>query len=160
MFVRKSKNHKGRIYLSIVQGYRDDLGKSKQRTIEKLGYLDELEKLYDDPIAHFGAIAKKRTEEEKEPDLLISLSDKLLPQKENRKNLGYAVLQRIYNELAIGEFFKGKQRKMEGDFNLNAIFKLLVYSRILKPASKQATFNAKDSFFESFNFSLKDIYSD
>ena len=37
-------------------------GKVKHKTIEKIGYLDELEKnLHDDPlIAHFKAIAKER----------------------------------------------------------------------------------------------------
>jgi transposase len=158
MYVRKSKNNNGRIYLSIVQGYRDELGKAKQRTIEKLGYLDDLEKLYDDPYAHFSAIAKKRTKEEVVPDLIIKLSEKLSPQTNNRKNLGYSVLQKIYNELSIGEFFQEKQRKTDVSFNLNSIFRLLVYSRILKPGSKQANFNNRESFFENFKFSLKDIY--
>lgn len=35
MFLRKSKSH-NKIYLSFVQGYRDEDGKVKQKTIEKL----------------------------------------------------------------------------------------------------------------------------
>lgn len=41
MFLRKSKSH-NKIYLSFVQGYRDEDGKVKQKTIEKLGYLEDL----------------------------------------------------------------------------------------------------------------------
>jgi transposase len=158
MFLKKSKNHKGRIYLSLVQGYRDESGKSKQKTIEKIGYLDELEKKYDDPIAHFTEEAIRRTESEKIPELLINLSEKLPSNTNSRKNLGYAILQSIYRELGLPDFFKLKQRKIDASFNLNAIFKLLTYSRILNPASKKATFEAKESYFESFRFSLDDIY--
>ena len=49
----------------VLQG-----GKVKQKTVEKLGYLDELEKLYPDPIAHFKALAKERT---RESEYMISI---------------------------------------------------------------------------------------
>ena len=59
MFLKKSWNKNGRIFLSIVHGYSID-GKTRHRTIKALGYLDELEKQYDDPISHFKAIAKQK----------------------------------------------------------------------------------------------------
>ena len=43
MYLRKSLSN-GKIYLSFVQWYRDETGKVKQKTIEKLGYLDDLKK--------------------------------------------------------------------------------------------------------------------
>ena len=43
MFLKKSISN-GKIYLSFVQGYRDENGKVKQKTVEKLGYLDDLKK--------------------------------------------------------------------------------------------------------------------
>ena len=64
MFLRKNYSKKtGRTHLAIVQGYRDNDGKSKHLTIQKVGYLDELEKEYDDPIAHFTAIAAEMSKE-------------------------------------------------------------------------------------------------
>ena len=53
MYLQRSKNQSGRVYLSFVQGYRKG-GKVKHKTIEKLGYLDELRKIYDstDGAAH------------------------------------------------------------------------------------------------------------
>ena len=61
MFIRKQKRKDGRVYLSVVQGYRDENGKSKSKHVRSLGYLDELEKLYDDPIAHFKPRWRPRT---------------------------------------------------------------------------------------------------
>lgn len=50
MYLRKATNKKtGRTYLSIVHNYRDKNTKSTRAVIVKsLGYLDELEKEYDD----------------------------------------------------------------------------------------------------------------
>jgi hypothetical protein len=51
--LKQSRRKNGRIYLSIEKAYRDADGKPRAKTIKSLGYLDELEKIYDDPIAHF-----------------------------------------------------------------------------------------------------------
>ena len=49
----KKTNRNDRIYLSITDSYYDKQKKtSRSKTIESLGYLDDLEKIYDDPIAH------------------------------------------------------------------------------------------------------------
>ncbi len=45
MFLKKDKRPNGRVYLSIVEGYRDpNTKKPKQRKVKSLGFLDELEK--------------------------------------------------------------------------------------------------------------------
>lgn len=59
MYLKKSISN-GKIYLSFVQGYRQD-GKVKQKTVEKLGYLEDLEKLYSYPIDHFKQVANERS---------------------------------------------------------------------------------------------------
>ena len=54
VFVKKQKRKNGRVYLSVVQGYRGEDGKTKTRHVRSLGYLDELEKAYDDPVVSAG----------------------------------------------------------------------------------------------------------
>ena len=86
----------GRTYLSIAQKYRDPIKKtSTDRTILSLGYLDELEKEYNDPIAHFKEVARKMTEEEnarKKLTLSINMDEQLNLDTNNRKNLGFAAI--------------------------------------------------------------------
>lgn len=54
MHLKKTPSPNGRIRLSIVDTYYDKVNKtSRQKTIESIGFLDELEKQYDDPVAHF-----------------------------------------------------------------------------------------------------------
>ena len=158
MFLKISPTRSGKTFLSFVQGYRDESGKVKQKTIENIGWLDDLKKQYDDPIAHFKEIAKQRNNEEMNELVIKNLSTKTIDKNSCTKNLGYVILKKIYNELNVPEFLKKKQRNLKINFSLNDVFELLVYSRILYPDSKLSTYNNKDIFFEKFDFSLQDIY--
>ena len=159
MYLQKSKNKAGRIYLSFVQGYRQD-GKVKHKTIEKLGYLDELEKEYDDPIEHFTKIAKERNakEEEAKRNIEINVSEKLSPDSNNRKNLGYAIPKAVYDTLGLYDFMKYKQRFVNAEYSLNDIFSFLVFNRFLFPSSIKHAYESKNRFFDSFDFELEDCY--
>lgn len=157
MYLKTSLSN-GKPYLSFVQGYRQD-GKVKQKTIEKLGYLSELEKTYTDPIAHFKQVAKERTEKESPQKRLDLDLSSILPDEANfRKNVGYVAPKSVYSRLELRDFFQDKQRHLKVEFNLNSIFSLLVFNRFLFPSSKKHAFDTKDEYFESFNFSLPDIY--
>ena len=158
MFLKVCPSHKGKIYLSFVQGYRDENGKVKQRTIQKLGYLDDLKKEFDDPISHFKEIAMKKTREEITEYTIKNLSTKTIDNGDSTKNLGYVIFKKIYNELDISSFLINKNKKLKIDYSLNDIFKLLVFSRILFPNSKLATYNNKEIFFDKFDFSEQDMY--
>jgi transposase len=161
MYVKKNSCKNGRILLTLTHGYREN-GKLKQKNIETIGYLDELEKLYDDPIAHFREIAKQRTAEkalESEPIHLDLNPETEIGQFEvGLKNLGYAVFEKLYHELGIHTFFARHENRLNIDFNLNAIFRLLVYSRILDPGSKKQAYDQQDQFFETMAPSLDAVY--
>ena len=157
MFLKQSKSH-NKIYLSFVQGYRDESGKIKHKTIKKLGFLDDLKKEYEDPISHFKKIAKQKSDDEIREYTIKNLNTKLIDNVDSRKNLGYVILKYIYNELNIPSFFKYKNKKLKVEYSLNDIFKLLVFSRSLYPNSKLATYNNKNIFFDTFEFSKDDMY--
>jgi len=157
VYVKKTRSN-GRIYLSFIQGFRAD-GKVKSKTIEKIGYLDDLEKIYDDPIAHFTAIAKERNLiETAERSIEVSLSHRLENNTSTRKNLGYAISKRMYSLLGINIFLQSKQKNLSIKYNLNSIFSLLVFNRFLFPSSKRKAFDNRGFFFESYDFSLDDLY--
>lgn len=157
MFLRKSMSN-GKVYLSFVQGYRDENGKVKQKTVEKIGYLDDLKKYYDDPISHFKEIAKQKNKEEVTELVIKNINTKTIEKNIVQKNLGYSILKAIYKELDISNFLNNKQKKLKIDYKLNDVFSLLVFSRILYPASKKETYNNKNVYFDKFDFSEDDMY--
>jgi hypothetical protein len=162
MHLNISRKPDGRTYLSIVKGYRDkDTKRMRTKVVESVGYLDELMKQYDDPIAHFREAAKKMTQAERtgrRVQVDIDMDERLFECSDTMKNLGYAVPMKVYHELGIHEFLKAKAIKEDFRFNTNSIMILLVISRILSPGSKRKTFDGKAGYFERFHFSLDDVY--
>ena len=158
MFLKVTPTRSGKKFLSFVQGYRDESGKSRQKTIENIGWLDELEKTYDNPIAHFKEIAKQKNNDQLTEYTIKNLTTKEIEMNSRPKNLGYVVLKKIYNELGIEPILKKIQKDTKIQFQLNDILSLLVYMRILKPGSKKETFENKDILFENYDFSLDDVY--
>ena len=163
MFLRENYNKKtGRTYLQIVHGYRDKDGKSKSKTIKSIGYLDELEKVYDEPIAHFKQVAKQMENERLENDeitIKIKSNSRISKDEKNRKNFGHVVFNKVFHELQLNRFFNNKQRHERFEYDSNSIMKVLLFARLLYPCSKKKTVEIKDTFFDKADFTLDDVYN-
>ena len=165
MYLNIMKNNKtGKTSLSICRGYRDENGKVKHSTIETLGLLENLQKEYEDPIAHFRKVVEEMNQQEKQNKMPITVTidrnEKFKEDTNNRKNFGYAALSKIYHELEIDKFLISKFKDRDvSEFKINNIMKLLVFARALMPDSKKSTYENKVIFFENSNFSLKELYN-
>ena len=152
---------KGVTRLYFYESYFQD-GKTKQKCVENLGRLDELQKHFKDPVAHFRMIAEERTNELKNSKTAIvpiDMQETLEIGDDDIKNVGYVVLKDLYKQLELDKFWKNIRAKTSVKYDLECIFRLLVFSRILYPGSKKETFDNKDVYFEKMDgFSLKDMY--
>ena len=162
MYLNKLKKPNGDIYLSIREKYHVPKVGSRERTIESIGYVSELRKKYDDPIAYFTMYAKELTEKanaEKTEDITIDLKSTMDIGTNDVRNVGYGILKNLYKELEIDKFWNWKTRGRKMKFSTDQITKLLTFSRALNPGSKRYTLNSCDFFFEPFDdCSLDDIY--
>lgn len=160
MFLR-SITAKGVTRLYFYESYFDN-GKTRQKCIESLGRLDELQKQFDDPISHFKEIAEQRTAEHKaagKTSIPIDTTQTMDCSEDNLKNVGYAVFKDLYKQLELDLFWKNIQKKTSIQYDLEAVFRFLVFSRILYPGSKKEAFDRKGVYFENFcGFELKDVY--
>lgn len=156
MFIRVTKSPTAKFKkVYLVEGYRDESGKSKQRIIKCYGNLEELEA--QDPN-----ILQKLKEEAKlmsknQVSITMNLKDSN-DEMEFDQNYGYFFLERLYRELELANFFKEKTKKKKHNFELNKIFQLLLYARILNPASEKATVEDQGSYFEAFDLTLDSVY--
>jgi transposase len=151
----------------------------KNPTYEKvkcLGYLDELEKSIPDPIAYYTAEAKRLSPgKRKQSDSFTitgNMNDKYdlgeVPfRKETKDNpridelyyMGQSVLSVIYHELEIDQFLNNRRARWGMKANLEAIFKLLVFGRIIAPDSKYSTWLLREKFLlGNSEFSDDDVY--
>lgn len=161
MYLHKSKRKDGRVYLAFAEGYRKD-GKPKMRTVESLGYLDELEKQFDDPIAHFKAVCDEANAaaraERQNVQVTIHPLQKIDKREAARKNAGSAVLLAVYNALGIEIAVRNKTRGSKASYDSNAVMRLLTVERIINPGSKKSAWENKEHYFFRTAFSLEDTY--
>ena len=156
MYIRITKSptsKHSKVYL--IEGYRDERGKSKQRIVKKYGNLDELEAI--DP-----GILDKLRQEAKEMDLNEVTVELSLKQRNGTNgpdlNYGYFFLEALYEQLQVPAFFKNLSSQRKNEVDLNELLKLLVFSRILDPASKKATWENQSNFFQPFRIEKNSVY--
>ncbi|NLJ80682.1 MAG: hypothetical protein GX335_06640 [Firmicutes bacterium] len=133
--------------LSIVHGFRDPVTKkTKHRVLENLGYVDEYLDRYEDPIAHFREVVRKKNEARKEEEASkdplgsVYLDETMAENERAMKHLGFLPLSSIYHELKLDRFLFNRQRSRFMDYSLNDVMQLLVYMRILSPGSKRHSY--------------------
>lgn len=148
-------------------------GKRVQKTVERIGYVDEFTDKYEDPVAHFKEEARKRTKEAKEKRVSLEYSldqrfsfnesfNKALSyevvSEDLLKSYGSLVLLKLYRELELDYFLNYKSQYSKAKYNHNHIFQLLVFGRILSPNSKLATWREKNKLLQTSSFSDDDLY--
>lgn len=163
MYLRKSKKPNGRTYLTIVQGYRDENGKNRARTVKSLGYVDALEAEFGDPVAHFEEECRRMTAEAARAEAPIAVqftaSKKIDKRAEGRVELGAAVPSAyLHRDLGIWSFFERKRTARGFSYDPCRILELLVWDRIARPSSKHAAWQARERFPRKCGFTADDVY--
>ena len=139
-------------------------GVSTSKVVEKLGTYDELkEKLNgEDPIewakAYVAELTRKEKEEKREVLVRYSPAKQIDKDEQKTFNGGYLFLQQIYHQLGLSKISKVISDKYKFTYNLDSVLSRLVYSRIIFPASKLATFEQSKLFMEHPEFELQHVY--
>ena len=157
LFIKKTKFKSGKVYISIVDGFRLN-GKVKQKVIQKYGYLEDLKKIHDD-IDNFLNDELNRLKKENETKFTFKIdTNKYNDFEDDTFNIGYAYLKKIFQNLDIYSVLKNKQYSTNIEYSLSKACELLTYSRIINPGSIKYTYEHKNQFFEPFDLSLDDLY--
>lgn len=157
--ISKSKNT---INYYIIKDYTKN-GKRSTKNIMRIGNLDEVKTMAgnQDYIIWLKNYVKKYNEEHSEKEIIIIKKNnkKIIDSNVNNKfNVGYLFLEKIYNQLNIKNICDSIQDKYQFHFDLNEILSYLVYARIIYPSSKLETFNQCKNFIKQPSFELHDEY--
>ena len=159
--ISRSKNS---YTLYVQKSYRDRSGKSTSKIVERLGSLEEVRLRAEgkDPMEWAREYVAKLTEEEKAQRRIISprLHPDVLIKKDELQSVGcgYLFLQLIYYRLGMDRICARLSKDHKFEYNLNAVMELLVYGRVIAPASKHATYLKADYSLASADVSLQHIY--
>ena len=149
----------------IQMGFRNGK-KTSTRNVKRIGKHSELLAISPDPLAYAKEEVRKYNEAYKsgkaELSIRINFDEKLsaanyVASKSTILNIGYFVLQKIYQDLKLSDFFKEVQEDSKVAFNCNDINRFLTFARILDPRSKRGTFDKLDTYFEQPSFEYQHI---
>ena len=126
----------------------------------KIGYLSDLKKEYDDPIAHFTELAKKMTEEKKLTggfqNVLVDFSQ---PAEDNKAfKTGSIIVNKMLKFFSLDYTFRKKRDESKIKCNLQKIFNFLVANQILNPSSKLSAYEKQENLYGFKNIKLHDVY--
>ena len=161
MYLKQIPQKNGRVKLAVYESYRDGR-RTRSRTVRPLGYLDELEKEHDDPVAWGKAVAAEMTEAKRASEQAVPVeihpAQKIDKRADNVKNIGCAAALAAYSALGIERALRNHMRGSGADYDLNAVCRLLVCERIVEPGSKLAAWNNRGRYFFRTGFSEDDVY--
>lgn len=157
LFIKKYKTYNGKTHCSIVDGYRSN-GKVKQKVIKNYGFLEDLEKLYDNPINFLNNELDNFKKEFNSKITVTFDKNEYNTFDDDTFNIGYSYLKSIFQELNISSVLNTKQYSTNIEYSLSKACELLTYSRILNPGSIKYTYEHKNQFFEPFDLSIDDLY--
>ena len=158
---RKSKDPTYFIQTGIRNG-----SKTTTKNVKRIGKHSELLAITPVPLEYARKQVEEFNREYKEGRIDLSFNvdfnEKLAAtvntaSKSTLLNTGYFILQKIYQDLGLKDFFQDIQDNSKMSFECNTINRFLTFARILDPKSKHGTFDELDSYFEQPNFSYHHI---
>lgn len=159
--ITKSKNN---IHYSIIRDYTNNDGKRTTSVYENLGNQEKVEARFgkDNTILAIKEYINTLNQEIKSnkelPINVIKNPNKRIEKNiRNKFNVGYLFLKDIYYSLGLDKMCHEIENKYQFKFDLNTILECLIYSRVLWPSSKLATYNQADKFIEKYNFEYQHI---
>jgi hypothetical protein len=140
MFVRYKKNFEGRIYLQIVESYREK-GKSRQRVLCTLGRLDLLQN--DGSLESISAGLSRFSEK----IALIGECRKAAQKPVKTKCIGpVIVFEKLWQQTQIYRILKEKQQGRKHEFSLERAIFLTVLHRLCVSGSDRAAEHWKQKY--------------
>lgn len=153
---RKSKDPTYFIQVGIRNGK-----KTTTKNIKRIGKHSELLLITSDPLAYAKEQVLKFNQEYKEGKVDMSFkvdfNEKLTATTDTASksallNVGYFILQKIYHDLRVKDFFADLQTSSKITFDCDTINRFLCFARILDPKSKLGTFDRLGSYYEQPSF--------
>lgn len=162
MRLRIDTNKDGTKNYYVLESFRTDDKKTTTRIVRKLGSHAQLLADHEDPEAWAREVVAEMNRQANECKLKIMVpfsESELIGKNDDRLfDGGYLFLKKLFHQLRLDYICKKVYADYESNFNLSEILGDLIYSRILNPASKLATYEYAQTFLEKPRYSLADVY--
>ena len=158
---RKSEDPTYFIQMGIRNGK-----KTTTKNIKRIGKHSELLAITSDPLVYAQEqvllFNQDYNEGKVDMSFKVDFNEKLtsttdIASKSTLLNVGYLILQKIYQDLRVKDFFANLQTSSKITFDCDTINRFLSFARILDPKSKLGTFDRLDSYYEKPSFAYHQL---
>jgi transposase len=158
---KKSQNPTYFIQMGIRNGK-----KTTTKNVKRIGRHNDLLAIAPDPLTYakeqVEAFNKEYEDGKIEMSFKVDLDEKLMATGEKASkstllNVGYFILQKIYHDLRLKDFFENVQEGSKATYDFNTVNRFLTFARILDPMSKLGTFDRLDTYYEKPSFGYQHI---
>lgn len=158
------KRSKDPIYY-IQMGIRNGK-KTTTKNVCRIGKHSELLSITSDPLAYAKEQVAKYNNDFAQSKIDMSVSIDFNAKVSNpgdvvsqstQVNIGYFILQRIYHDLKLHDFFIDITKNRKMTFDCNEINRFLTFARVLEPDSKLGTYDHLHNYFEKPQFQYQHI---
>ena len=164
MYLKRNKRPGGRVHLSVCENYREG-GRTRTRTVETIGYLDEQEGTPEEALARGEARAAELTAGKAARTAPVTLTIHPAQRVDGRgpgarREAGSCVPLAVYNALGI-DLTLGNERAATGSrasYSLAQAMRLMVVERLLDPGSKLSDLRGSEGHFFRSDLSEDDLY--
>lgn len=150
--LKQCRYKNGKTFLEIVDSvYVKSKGYSVPVVIEKIGFLDDLNKIYVNPIDFFKDKAKKMEQERKNINNI--------PRESQELNLGSFLPLHILNKLKLNDLSNTIDISSKRQYSHYDVLEFLTLTRIIYPSSRIDTYlNQLNHFYKKYTFSKDQMY--
>jgi transposase len=174
MFIEKVQNN-GKNYLRLVKSIRvrnkDGYKVSQKKVIYNIGplaqfddgkpdYLERLKKSFRAGIPLIPSLKPFCTDETPRDKYVVTFDEGNPNCAGEPKIFSHLLLERIVEELGLRNLFASYKGFTKIEYDVYSFFKLLLFGRILNPASKMATVRQNDDYYEPIlsDFNPDNVY--
>lgn len=134
-FLKKSTPSSKGLYLQIYESYYVPGKGKRNKSYQKLGYLEDLIKDgIKDPLKHYQAVVDELNNN------LNILKDKQIGEESSLKHLGHFLVKAMFDLLDMDRDLNIVSHNFKCQYKFSDMFKTLCYSQILSPGSKYKAF--------------------
>ena len=158
MYLKQVKRGE-RTYLAVMQNYREG-DRVRSKTVESLGYVDELAKQYADPVAHFkeyvAGLNVERALDAAPVQLTVARNAQIPLDTADAVNFGSAIALAYLDAFDAGTFFGSGE--LGGMVGVGRVFEFLASERMQQAVPIHQTWSARSKFPRAFGVDYAQVF--
>ena len=160
VFVKLQKSPTSqRVQVYLMESYRDVNGKPQNRIVERVGELGELQAREPGILQRLRSEAEAVTSNQKRTRLVEVDLGRDRTGQDHQVCYGQFFVEGIWKALGMPALLHRLAKETGTGIDVGRVAQMLVTGRMLSPASKLATWNTRDQWFDPFDCQLQDVYN-